>query len=695
MSSRYGALFICVFSVALTSCGKDSTGPLPVASVQVSAPSTTVIVGETLQLSAKALDASGSVMPDRLISWTSSDTTRATVTQGGLVTSRAKGSVRITATSEARSAFVDLNIAPVPVTITAISPSTLVAGQNATITGTGFSAIPSEDSVTFAGAPATLVSATSTALTVVVPATSECLPTRSVDVQVKVEDRTATKAVLLRSSYSMQLAVGQSEIVADPARLACTEFPSADAKFVIAVVNVRDTISADLSYRITGKSGVAAALQAFDIGGAEQGSGMRRSTGFDQVRSARAAVTGNASVVAGEKRTFFVPGFNGTPVCTLNPMATADSWPRQITARAVYVGERAIVWADDNGYSAGQADAALIQLGQKMDSYYPALSGSFGDPLSTDSVTDHDGHFGVVVSPAVRPVTDGGYMQTYHNGGYINPCDFKPYEPPVNNVPPAYGGNYSNFGEYVYSNSPSPYSAAHTLQHLIEAELAFLNPPPSRPARVSDGALAEGMAELNEEYYGRTIEHPVAWKSNSSLTCCSTPYAGLDELARNDRHRLDGTNLVHVSAFTWSFMRWYVDQFAFTEQATLRALTQQRGVNLSRLAELVVLPKEHLLGNWALALYTDGLPQFSGNSAVNIATWNLRGLFDASGSTYPLNPDNLTFGDFVVEGVLMSTGFKHFMLTTTAGQSHLFMMSQAGGTSALPADIKLAIARVQ
>ena len=89
----------------LVACGNDPTPPpAPVASVEITPPTAGVVIGHTLQLTAKVRDAAGHELVDRPVTWTSSSPARATVTPTGLVTGLVlSDTVVITATSEAKS----------------------------------------------------------------------------------------------------------------------------------------------------------------------------------------------------------------------------------------------------------------------------------------------------------------------------------------------------------------------------------------------------------------------------------------------------------------------------------------------------------------------------------------------------------------------------------------------------------------
>jgi murein DD-endopeptidase MepM/ murein hydrolase activator NlpD len=77
--------------------------PPPVASVEVTPATSSVLAGATVQLTAVTEDANGQVLAGRSVSWSSSDESIATVSSAGLVTTIAPGTVTITAQSEGQS----------------------------------------------------------------------------------------------------------------------------------------------------------------------------------------------------------------------------------------------------------------------------------------------------------------------------------------------------------------------------------------------------------------------------------------------------------------------------------------------------------------------------------------------------------------------------------------------------------------
>ena len=100
---------------ALAGCGGDGAGPGGIRDVAVSAPFTTVEIGQSVQLSAAATDASGSVVQGAVLKWTSSAVAIAVVDGTGLVSARAPGTVTITASAGGAAGSLELTVTPPPI----------------------------------------------------------------------------------------------------------------------------------------------------------------------------------------------------------------------------------------------------------------------------------------------------------------------------------------------------------------------------------------------------------------------------------------------------------------------------------------------------------------------------------------------------------------------------------------------------
>jgi uncharacterized protein YjdB len=91
-----------------------SAPPVPVASVSVSPAADTLQVGSTGQFSAVTRDANNNTLTGRAITWSSSNTAVATVSQSGLATAVASGSAQIRATSETQIGSATLTVTAPP-----------------------------------------------------------------------------------------------------------------------------------------------------------------------------------------------------------------------------------------------------------------------------------------------------------------------------------------------------------------------------------------------------------------------------------------------------------------------------------------------------------------------------------------------------------------------------------------------------
>jgi Tol biopolymer transport system component len=138
---------------ALAACGEVSRFPVdpndpmdpivPVAAVSVSPAPISILEGRTSTLSAYPVGANGEVLSGRQVSWSSSETSVATVSQQGVVSAVAAGSTVIRATSDGKtgSAVVTvLAITPPPAEVASVSLDatalSLDEGQRAQLTAT-------------------------------------------------------------------------------------------------------------------------------------------------------------------------------------------------------------------------------------------------------------------------------------------------------------------------------------------------------------------------------------------------------------------------------------------------------------------------------------------------------------------------------------------------------------------------------
>ena len=136
-------------TITATSEGKTGTSAItvtivPVASVTVTPASAGVPAGQTVQLTATPKDANGTPLTGRTITWSSSNTSVATVNASGLVSGVVAGTATITATSEGQNGSSAITVTP-PSSICPTSSTTFqnsaFTSQNGSFTAT-FDATP-------------------------------------------------------------------------------------------------------------------------------------------------------------------------------------------------------------------------------------------------------------------------------------------------------------------------------------------------------------------------------------------------------------------------------------------------------------------------------------------------------------------------------------------------------------------------
>lgn len=118
-------------SVTATSEGKTASAAItvtvvPVASVTVAPSSAALTVGQSAALSAAATDANGNVLSGRTVTWSSANSSVATVSGLGLVSATGAGSTTVTATAEGKSGIAQVVVTAPPVT-PPVTPPAVVA----------------------------------------------------------------------------------------------------------------------------------------------------------------------------------------------------------------------------------------------------------------------------------------------------------------------------------------------------------------------------------------------------------------------------------------------------------------------------------------------------------------------------------------------------------------------------------------
>jgi uncharacterized protein YjdB len=95
--------------------------PVVATKVTLAPVASTLAIGSTLALTATVSDSAGRTLTDRIVTWVSQDTTKATVSASGVVTGRAPGAVTITVNCERATASVILTVPGAPTAVLSVT----------------------------------------------------------------------------------------------------------------------------------------------------------------------------------------------------------------------------------------------------------------------------------------------------------------------------------------------------------------------------------------------------------------------------------------------------------------------------------------------------------------------------------------------------------------------------------------------
>ncbi|MBC7894965.1 MAG: Ig-like domain-containing protein [Cytophagaceae bacterium] len=548
--------------------------PTPVFAVIISPRTPVITAGETVQLSAVAQDAIGRPLSGRTVTWTANHPALATVSTTGLVTGVGSGTAGITASSEGKQDVISVRIRSLDApTISTSSPTQWTPGSPATITGTNFSTIASENEVLVNSVKATVTASTATTISFSVPVASllPCTPTGPVPVSVVVNGESASGTANLAMATPRTLAVGEHLLLASAADVSCNEFAVTGGRYLVTAFNASQSAGSLASFQLLGAATSQAASQnimaalpapstatmgplagamrasrddAFALGhmAALEGNAalMQRNTHLKSAllqRRARAK-QGKLGVSATARQVFASVGpSSGASAAPVAPPNVGDRlWKRMpktfnnygsfdsVRVRVAYVGPKLIIMEDSTNELFGTMDAEYQAVGTDFDNNMYAVLSSFGDPLALDDLTDNNGRVIALFTRRVNEyqLNNGGSLL-----GFVTSCDFFAQEDPdpENVCVP------SNEGEYFYAIAPNPnglrgkYDLAtwkrytrgtmiHEMKHVVMfVQRIFLDAVQSE-----ETWLEEATAQMATELWARKIYGNYPTKSDIKWT---------------------------------------------------------------------------------------------------------------------------------------------------------------------------------
>jgi hypothetical protein len=513
---------------------------------------TITVPGGSTQLIATVRDSSGGVIPNPGIVWASSAPLIATVNSTGLVSAVAVGTASITATIDGQvaQAAISVKLSPnqsAPL-IVSVDPSPLRPGGTFTVVGNNFAPTVAGNVVVVDGVPVTVNAATVNALSITLPTTFSCSPSRPVFIQVSANGAIGGGPSTLQVANPRTLAVGQSVIVSDPAQVRCNELDLTGGRYAVSVYNayrsaVNPASNGAVSVNVRGAVSTAAAAASADraarpitvsaqiprFGGAEfeRAQQLQRARNADlhharllaaNIEAFRAhaaeirALPAASRVMAPSPRSAQLATFGGFTNLKVPNLDAQDFCVTNtpITVRTVFVGQHSIIVEDTTtvfaggATLAGQMDNYYEQLGAEFEAtMYPIELANFGNPFAMDAQLGNIGKIVMVFSPRVNTASEGSIL------GFVVNCDFRsPSTAPS-----------SNFGEYMYGAVPTSSALGYfdpgtrdswlrqirpTVMHEVKHIIAFGNRI-KNGVPLEDLSWEEGMARTAEELYARTF----------------------------------------------------------------------------------------------------------------------------------------------------------------------------------------------
>jgi hypothetical protein len=731
--------------------------PPPVASVTVTLAATTVQAGQTTQATAVLRDASNNVLSGRTVNWSSSNAPIASVSATGLVTALAAGSATIIATAESQSGSATLTVsagnpADAP-QITAVTPTTLVEGQSATITGTKFGASASENVVRVAGVAASVTSASPTSLQIIVPKLN-CKPAQTINLDVTVAGNTSTpRPQAFTPATSFTLAQGQQQMIATPSDF-CLQFASTSAAetYLIGVQSVSETVSsvtsAMVAAEVPGAPLVAsraaiATAPVFSASVVDPVAGARSNrmarhhaveeSLIDQDRALLAGRFQAARTAARTSRASFTmaPTVPGTAkvgdvlnirVPNRNTSSTCQNFIA-VTVTVKALGERGIIVEDNANPTGGFTATDYQTLSNQFDSQiYATDVAYFGDPTDFDNNT----RVVIVITKEVNKITN--------LLGQVFSADLLP----TSQCPS------SNEGEFFYGKAPDPTGAAgtaytvadaltdapliiaHEFAHVIQLGRRITYPPATA---IQSTWELEGQATFAEEVTGYTVTglgpgqnlgfeiafnnpatQPISWFVDPFVDLAvyygfqtqTVRVSGAPEQCSWLATRSQGNTGPCLTGrepygVPWSIFRYLSDQFgpqfAGGEKGIHRALIDNAFTGYATVTSVIGVPIDVLLTRWAATLYTDD--RVGGiDPKLTIKSWNLFAVEQRLVATARLAPRDRQFAAFN-DPISVRAGSTAYFLVSGSGRSATGIRVRDPSDGPLPGNMRMWVVRMQ
>jgi len=634
--------------------------------------------------------------------------------------------------------------------ITTVTPATLTSGISATITGQGFGATVGNNTVTIDGVATTVTTASATSLSVTVP-TLPCTAGHDAVVSVIVTGgATGTKNHPVQAASQRALIPGQSLILATAAEARCNELSNTGGLYYVSVYNTNATYSTTgAAFELKGTTGAASIVASSNVVTPPSRAprpAVRRETAEDRADRAhldflernleflkqngrnwrRGASAASLAVPGGTTASVAVGDATQIRLPNLNQSFCTNFF--DITGRVVYVGTKSIIVEDNLNPLAGTIDTTYTQIGNEFDTVmYPILETNYGNPIVNDATLDNNGRIVMVFTTKVNDNFAG-------IAGFVSSCDFFPRATWAS----------SNQGEYFYATAPkvagnislsdSPPrwrwsirgTVIHEVKHIVSMGERFAR---NGGTAFEESWLEETLARVSEELYERA-RYIFAQRANigygSALNQVG-PYCGVrtacgqargivrvfEELAPKwyaASHDYSPLGRIDANDFSfyatgWSIVRWALDASAATEATILKGMTQEpTKTGIANFDARMGSTFANTLPKWTLAMIVDDYPGFTAADAtLKQPSWDFRNVFagyktdfpTATFASWPLVPLANSYGSFSRTGAVRPGTSAIIELSGTQSAKQVLELKASGSSAAAPAELRVAIVRVQ
>jgi hypothetical protein len=499
-------------------------------------------------------------------------------------------------------------------------------------------------------------------------------------------------AVLARPTTPLPLQVGEVRVLRAASELACLRLePSTGAQYLLIQQNVSDVVGSLMPFELNSLTGT--------------GPLALRSAGSAAADQPQFGVAWEARLRA-QERAF--RGISAEPM----PMALRVTPPQlgdrqsfqvldrnqrfvTVTAEVKAISERAIVYQDVNAPANGFSESQFRLLGSQFDSpIYEVDVSVFGEPSDIDA----NGKVIILLTPVVNELTPRG--ANGYVAGFFFGCDLQSKTQCAG----------SNGGEIFYVFVPDPtgrHGEARSTQLVLNTTMPVL--AHEFQHMISFGArkmidklwLSEGLAhhaeDLVADEYRRRGDlqsanlYTLQNYSRARLFLRDSTYGSLlsEELPGSLEQRGAG----------WLLVKYLAGHYG--GGTLLRTLSRSTLSGIENVSAATGQPWSGLLADWAVALWADDAPEFSGlqiNTRHTLNNINLRQVMGAAQTSYPLRVTQLGFSDVLLAGSLAASTQRYALLDGTATPAlpvNLAFTGPLGGAFALTGVPQLTLLRIR